>query len=155
MRRRKRRFRNTWIAIRASPGGASTRHASRGVVSGRGADRSEEQSDPGVGANRQTAGSPPKDLGFASAYVFGAVCPVEGKAAALIMPVCNTLAMNHHLSEISSRVTTPAFARAGSAHGVVILDRAGWHRSQGLVVPGNITLLELPPPACAGAGFTA
>jgi len=27
---------------------------------------------------------------------------------------------------------------------VVILDRAGWHRSQGLVVPGNITLLELP-----------
>jgi transposase len=28
---------------------------------------------------------------------------------------------------------------------VVILDRAGWHRSQGLVVPGNITLLELPP----------
>ena len=48
-------------------------------------------------------------LGFASAYVFGAVCPVEGKAAALIMPVCNTLAMNHHLSEISSQVTTPRF----------------------------------------------
>src|SRR6266404_4771860 len=57
MRRRKRRFRNAWIAIRASPGGASTRHASRGVVSGRGAHRSEEQSDPGVGANRQPAGS--------------------------------------------------------------------------------------------------
>jgi hypothetical protein len=32
-----------------------------------------------------------------------AVCPVEGKAAALIMPICNTAAMNHHLSEISSR----------------------------------------------------
>src|SRR5467141_3541283 len=94
----------------------------------------------------QTGSRPaaPKDLGFASAYVFGAVCPSEGKAAALIMPVCNTLAMSHHLREISSRVTTPAFARAGSAHGVVILDRAGWHRSQGLVVPGNITLLELP-----------
>ena len=28
---------------------------------------------------------------------------------------------------------------------MVILDRAGWHRSQALVVPGNITLLELPP----------
>ena len=28
---------------------------------------------------------------------------------------------------------------------MVILDRAGWHRSQGLVVPGNITVLELPP----------
>src|SRR6202035_186661 len=88
----------------------------------------------------QTGSRPaaPKDLGFASAYVFGAVCPVEGKAAGRIMPVCNTGAMNHHLSEISSQV-------AADAHAVVILDRAGWHRSQGLVVPGNITLLELPP----------
>jgi hypothetical protein len=40
------------------------------------------------------------DLSFVSAYVFGAVCPSEGKAAALIMPICNTAAMNHHLCEI-------------------------------------------------------
>src|SRR5271163_2014738 len=88
----------------------------------------------------QTGSRPaaPKDLGFASAYVFGAVCPLEGKAAALIMPICNTLAMNHHLCEISSQV-------AANAHAVVILDGAGWHRSQGLVVPSNITLLALPP----------
>ena len=88
----------------------------------------------------QTGSRPvaPKDLGFASAYLFGAVCPSEGKAAALIMPICNTAAMNHHLSEISSQV-------APDAHAVVILDGAGWHRSQGLGVPGNITLLELPP----------
>jgi len=79
-----------------------------------------------------------KDLGFASAYVFGAVCPSEGKAAALIMPICNTLAMNHHLSEIGSQV-------GADAHAVVILDGAGWHKSQGLVVPANITLLALPP----------
>ena len=87
----------------------------------------------------QTGSRPvaPKDLGFASAYLFGAVCPSEGKAAALIMPICNTAAMNHHLSEISSQV-------APDAHAVVILDGAGWHRSQGLGVPGNITLLELP-----------
>src|ERR1700730_1413563 len=88
----------------------------------------------------QTGSRPvaPKDLGFASAYLFGAVCPSQSKAAALIMPVCNTAAMNHHLSEISSQV-------ARDAHAVVILDGAGWHRSHGLVVPGNITLLELPP----------
>src|SRR5271154_6959206 len=88
----------------------------------------------------QTGSRPaaPKDLGFASAYVFGAVCPLEGKAAALIMPICNTVAMNHHLCEISSQV-------AANAHAVVILDGAGWHRSQGLVVPSNITLLALPP----------
>ena len=54
------------------------------------------------------------------------------------MPVCNTAAMNHHLSEISSQV-------AGDAHAVVFLDRAGWHRSQGLVIPANVTLLQLPP----------
>jgi len=59
----------------------------------------------------QTGSRPaaPKDLGFASAYVFGAVCPVEGKAATLIMPVCNTAAMNHHLSEISSQIAAPRF----------------------------------------------
>ena len=88
----------------------------------------------------QTGSRPaaPKDLGFASAYVFGAVCPSQGKAAALIVPICNTTAMNHHLSEISSQT-------AADAHAVVILDRAGWHRSHALVVPDNITLLELPP----------
>src|SRR5260370_5191990 len=51
----------------------------------------------------------PNDLGFASAYVFGAVCPSPGKAAAVIMPICNTVAMNHHLSEISSQVAAPRF----------------------------------------------
>ena len=54
-RRRRRRFRNSWIAIRASPGGASTRNASRGVVSGRGADRPEKHPDPGVGPDRRPA----------------------------------------------------------------------------------------------------
>ena len=88
----------------------------------------------------QTGSRPaaPKDLGFVSAYVFGAVCPAQGKAAVLILSICNTAAMNHHLNEISSQV-------AASAHAVVILDGAGWHRSQGLVVPANIMLLALPP----------
>src|SRR5258706_8405118 len=137
MRRRRRRIRNCWIAIRASPGGASARYASRGMVSGRGSHRPEEQPDPGVGANRQPA-SGAEGSRFASAYLFGAVCPSEGKAAALIMPICNTAAMNHHLSEISSQV-------AADAHAVVILDGASWHNSYGLVVPSNITLLALPP----------
>src|SRR6202140_730237 len=79
-----------------------------------------------------------KDLGFASAYVFGAVWPSQGKAGGLIMPICNTAAMNHHLNEISSQV-------AADAHAVVILDGASWHKSHGLVVPSNITLLALPP----------
>ena len=89
----------------------------------------------GVASSRPVA---PKDLGFASAYLFGAVCPSAGKAAALIMPICNTAAMNPHLIEISSQV-------AADAHALVIFDGASWHTSQGLVVSGNITLLQLPP----------
>jgi DDE superfamily endonuclease len=107
------------------------------MVSGRGSHRPEEQLDPGVGANRQSAGGtkgPRLRLGL----WFGAVCPSEGKAAALIMPICNTAAMNHHLCEISRQV-------AADAHAVVILDGASWHKSHGLVVPSNITLLALPP----------
>jgi len=91
-----------------------------------------------VDFNGDGGGTEKTGASFASAYLFGAVCPSQGKAAALIMPICNTAAMNHHLSEISSQV-------AADAHAAVILDRAGWHRSQGLLVPGNITLLELPP----------
>jgi hypothetical protein len=41
--------------------------------------------------------------------MFGAVGPSQDKAAALIMPICNTAAMNHHLSEISSQVAAPRF----------------------------------------------
>jgi len=36
--------------------------------------------------------------------VFAAVCPAEGKAAALIMPICNTIAMNHHLARSAAKL---------------------------------------------------
>src|SRR6266436_1958843 len=145
MRRRKRRFRNAWIAIRTSPGGASTRHASRGVVSGRGAHRPEEQPDPGVGANRQPASSAEGSRLRLGLCVWCGL-PVGGQSGGADHA---DLQYRRHEPPISARSAArsppPAFARAGFAHAVVILDRAGWHRSQGLVVPGNITLLELPP----------
>jgi transposase len=46
--------------------------------------------------------------------------------------------MQAHLLEISAAV-------APGAHAVLLLDRAGWHLSGKLAVPGNITLLPLPP----------
>jgi transposase len=46
--------------------------------------------------------------------------------------------MNLHLAEISRSV-------AARAHAVLMLDGAGWHSAHDLVVPGNITLLPLPP----------
>lgn len=78
------------------------------------------------------------DQRTAWAYLFGAICPVEGKGAGLVMPYCDTAAMNEHLGEICATV-------AQGAHAVLILDQAGWHFSKDLVVPGNITLLPLPP----------
>jgi hypothetical protein len=74
-----------------------------------------------------------------SAYLFGAICPARGCGAAVIMPAANTEAMNEHLQEISSQVST-------NAHAVLLLDQAGWHQTGGrLRVPENLTLLPLPP----------
>src|SRR5258708_38214088 len=36
-------------------------------------------------------------------------------------------------------------AVASGAHAVLLLDQAGWHLSDKLIVPPNITLLPLPP----------
>jgi transposase len=89
-------------------------------------------------AQRGTRPSAPKDQRRASAWIFGAICPAEGKAAGLVMPYCNSETMSLHLEEISRHV-------APGAHAVIILDQAGWHGSAALVVPPNITLMPLPP----------
>jgi hypothetical protein len=42
-----------------------------------------------------------KDQRTASAYIFGAICPALGKAVGLVLPLCNTEAMELHLGEIA------------------------------------------------------
>jgi hypothetical protein len=78
------------------------------------------------------------DQRTASTYIFGAICPWHGKAAGLILPTCNIEAMNLHLAEIAAAV-------APGAHAALVLDQAGWHLSDKLVIPPNITLVPLPP----------
>lgn len=78
-----------------------------------------------------------RDHRFASAYLFGAVCPARGTGAAVIMPDANVEAMNQHLAEISRTVSVGAIA-------LLVLDGAGWHKSPRLKVPDNIVLLSLP-----------
>src|SRR3954463_11843789 len=41
-------------------------------------------------AKRGTRPSAPKDQRTASAYIFGAICPAEGKGAGLVLPRCTT-----------------------------------------------------------------
>jgi hypothetical protein len=75
-----------------------------------------------------------------STYLFGAVCPERGTGAALVLPACNSEAMQLHLDEIATKVTA-------GAHAIVLLDQAGWHGAKALKVPSNISLLLLPPRA--------
>lgn len=91
-------------------------------------------------AKRGTRPSAAKDQRTKSAYLFVAICPREGKGAALVMPRCDTDAMNLHLIEISQAV-------APGAHAVLLLDQVGWHTIKNLAVPTNIVLLP-PPPRC-------
>ena len=79
-----------------------------------------------------------RDTRYQWAYLFGAVCPDRGVGAALVMPYANTEAMNRHLEEIGKAVTP-------GSHAALIFDGAGWHDSQDLVMPENITPIILPP----------
>jgi hypothetical protein len=89
-------------------------------------------------AKRGTRPSAPRDQRTASTYIFGAICPKQGKGAALILPSCNIEAMDLHLAEIAKAV-------APGAHAVLLVDQAGWHLSARLLIPANITILALPP----------
>ena len=88
-------------------------------------------------ARRGSRPTQPADQRSESAYLFGAICPVRGKGAALALPYADTEAMQLHLDEISRAV-------ARGAHAVLRLDRAGWHTTARLVVPKNLTLIFLP-----------
>lgn len=79
----------------------------------------------------------PADQRYESAYLFGAICPARGTGAALMMPFADTEAMQMHLDEISTQV-------AQCAHGVVLMDRAGWHTTDKLQIPKNLTIILLP-----------
>ena len=88
-------------------------------------------------ARRGTRPRQPADQRYESAYLFGAICPARGVGAALAMPFADTEAMQLHLEEISRHV-------AEGAHAVLLLDRAGWHTTDKLDVPRNITPIFLP-----------
>ena len=94
--RRSRHLKNTftpaWRKSAAAPG-----HAGRGVVSGSDAGRAEGQAHL-------------YQKGIATAYLFGTVCPELGTGAALVLPFCNSEAMQLHLDEIATKVGSGALA---------------------------------------------
>ena len=79
-----------------------------------------------------------RQQGFSSAHLFGAVCPERGEGVALVLPEVSTAAMDLFLAELSRAV--PA-----GTHAALVLDGAGWHVSESLSVPANLTLIHPPP----------
>jgi putative transposase len=71
-------------------------------------------------------------------YVLMAVCVSTGAASALIMPELNAGVLNLFLEQFSREL--PA-----GVHAVLIWDGAGSHTSGELVVPANVSLIQLPP----------
>ena len=57
-----------------------------------------------------------------------------------MLPHANSDAMQPHLDEISRAV-------APGAHAVVLIDRAGGHRSDSLKLPKTLSIILLPPPS--------
>jgi transposase len=66
------------------------------------------------------------------------VCPARDTGVALVMTRLDTAAMNLFLAELAQAV-------APGAHAVVLMDKAGWHIADELVVPANVTPVFLPP----------
>ena len=79
-----------------------------------------------------------RQQGFASAHLFGAVCPERGAGVALVLPEVSIAAMEVFLAELARAVS------AGT-HVALVLDGAGWHVSKQLIMPANLTLIPLPP----------
>jgi len=70
-------------------------------------------------------------------WVLGAVCPETGRAEGLLSPRLNTDVVNIFLQAFSKSLPK-------EEHAVMIWDGAGFHTSQKLRVPANVTLIQLP-----------
>ena len=77
------------------------------------------------------------DRRFTFAYIFAAVEPGTDNAFAMVMPYADTAAMQVFLDRFSETI-------AEDEHVVMALDQAGWHGSNDLAVPNNVTLVPLP-----------
>ncbi len=69
-----------------------------------------------------------KDQRHTAVYLFGAVCPERDAAFGLVLPIVSTMAMQTFLDQLSDQV-------APKTHALVLMDRAGWHCANDLVIP--------------------
>lgn len=70
-------------------------------------------------------------------HVYAAVCPHDGTMDSLILPDADGVSMSIFLREVSRRHAEEFV--------IMVMDSAGWHRSEDLVIPSNIKIVHLPP----------
>lgn len=76
-------------------------------------------------------------LGFKNFYLYTAANPATGNHFSYLLPKVNTQCFNFYLNALSNETKDKEV--------ILIVDQAGWHKSRDLIVPGNITLIYLPP----------
>lgn len=70
-------------------------------------------------------------------YAYGAVSPLDGRFDSLILPWVNGDCMQFFVDEIAARYPHENI--------VMVMDGAGWHKSQTMILAENMRILFLPP----------
>jgi transposase len=91
-----------------------------------------------VWAKRGSRPTAVKQTRYEWVYLYAAAEPATGDSVALLLPVVNIEAFEMFLQELSAKLPP-------DEHAVLIMDQAGWHTSQRVNMPANITVLLLPP----------
>ena len=79
-----------------------------------------------------------RQTGYTFLYVLTAVCASTGAASGLISPTLNAEVVNLFLEQFSRE-------RPSGVHAVLLWDGAGYHISDGLRIPKNVSLIQLLP----------
>ena len=72
--------------------------------------------------------------------LYGFVCPTSGQTFWLVLPTVSTAVWNVVLAEFAQAVGASANKRI-----VLVLDQAGWHTSDAVMVPEGVHVVFLPP----------
>ncbi len=91
-----------------------------------------------VWARRGSRPAVVKQARYEWVYLYAAVEPATGESVALLAPNVNTGTFNVFLSMLAKEV-------GPREHIVLVMDRAGWHKSRALKLPDCVTVRLLPP----------
>jgi transposase len=73
-------------------------------------------------------------------YLYGFVCPSSGQTFWLLLPTVSIAAYTLALEELAQ-----ALGAGADKQVILVLDQAGWHTSEQLVIPQGLHLVFLPP----------